>query len=210
MSDDDGDEHDNGQPQLESGPVPEAISELLVSAGEYVRRATSMGLDLAPETLPIVDHYLDLSRTELRGRGELANLVGRAIGAYFGEVVRLRFGGFWFIPSPNVQDWLVCAESVFLSFNPIGVAFDALYADENHPGPASRLRVAPEYRASVDARLAELPEVSEDEYFKLTTRFEVIEITVDELLARMAQAGYSDMEFQLSDYIQEMSPLGDA
>lgn len=206
----DGHEHDNGQARLEADPPPDEIQELLTFAGEFVRRATGVGIDLSPEMLPVADHYLEQSRSELSGRSELAPLVANAIGAYFGEVVRQRYGGYWLIPSPNVHDWLVCARHVFLSFNPIGVAYDALFGSDDNPGPSARLRVAPEYRATVDARLGELPEVNEDEYYKLSTRFEVIEIVMDELLARMAQDGYADVEFELSDYVQEMNPLGRA
>jgi hypothetical protein len=189
---------------------PEMIVELASACIEYVQRATGIIVDLTPDTLPIVDHYLSLSREPVGSRSEVVPLVTRAVGAYFGELVRRSLGGFWFVPSANVQDWLVCARRVFLSFNPIGVVYEALHLGTDHEGPSSRLRIAPEAREVVSRRLADLPEVSEADYYLLSTRFEALEFVADAISGEQTRRGYEDVEFELGDYVQEMRALGDA
>ena len=130
-------------------------------------------------------------------------LVTRAVGAYFGEVVRRRFGGFWLVPDADVHHWRVCASPVFLSLNPVGAAHDALAGAGDHDGPSAQLYLAPEDRELVDRRLAGLPPVSEPDYFLLSTRFEVVEIAVDALRGQMIAAGREDITFELADYEAE-------
>jgi hypothetical protein len=206
---------ENGETPNETWPSgadlpPEEVQDLVVACTEFVQRATGLQLDFTPETLPLLDHYITASREELQGRPELELLVTRAAGAYFGEIVRHALGGFWMVPSGNVIDWLVCGRRVFLSFNPVGVAYDALYQSSEHAGPASRLRLAPDEKETVERRLADLPEVSEEEFYLFSTRFEVLEIAADALLQRLHAAGYGDTEFEPTDYLHEMRPLGEA
>ena len=127
-------------------------------------------------------------------------VIAQAVGAYFGEVVRGRFPGFWRVPSANVHDWAVCSRVVFLWFNPIGIAFDGLFAGTEHEGPRSMLRVAAEDQDFVHARLAAVPPLPEDQYFLLSTRFEVIEIAIEVLRARMNEGGYGETSFSEEDY----------
>lgn len=163
-----------------------------------------MMLDFSPETLSVLDHYAATVRGELRQRPELGPLVARAIGAYFGEVLRARFTGFWRVPSPNVHDWQLCSHVVFLWINPIGVGFDALYGNDEHEGPRSPLRTAPEDREFLQQRLEAMPPVPEDEYFLFTTRFEVIEACVEALRARLEESGYGGTEFTEEDYAEAL------
>jgi hypothetical protein len=169
-----------------------------------VQGAVGIVPDLRAETLPLVDHYLSLARPELGQRQELAPLVGRVVGAYFGEVVRRAIGGFWDLPSANVLDWRLCARPVFVWFNPVGIAYDALHQGANHDGPQAQLRVLPEDRDALHRRLESLPPVAEEEFYLLSTRFEAIEVAVDALLSQKAAAGYEDLEFSLEDYRAEM------
>lgn len=192
------DGHDYGE------ATPELVRELCAACAAYVLGALHVPLDFEPETLPLVDHYLSLARAELEARPELAPLVARAAGAYFGEVVRYKFGGTWDIPSDNVHDWRVCLRPVFLHLNPVGAAYDALYGNEQHDGPRSPLRVAPEYRAEVELRLGAVPPISEDEYYLLSTRLEGIEVAAVALKARMSADGYEDVEYEVEDYRAEL------
>lgn len=181
-------------------PAPAEIVELVRSCRQYVRRAVGIEPDLTPETLPVLDHYAGLVRQGAERRPELLPLLARAIGAYFGEVLRRELAFFWSLPSSDVHTWRLCASSVLLAINPVGVAYDALCASTDHDGPSSELRVAREERAIVDRRLLSLPPVSEAEYFMLATRVEVLEIVVEALSAQMAAAGTADVEFDESDY----------
>ena len=181
-------------------PPPEPIPDYVTACLEYVRRALKVDLDFTPDTLPLLDHYALLSRETIKDRPELAPLITRAAGAYFGELVRGRLGGFWRVPTINVHDWSVCSSSVFLWFNPIGTAFDALYGGTDHSGPRSMLRVAPEEHEFLAQRLAALPPVPEDEFFSFSTRFEVLEVATETLHARLVANGYEGTEFSLEDY----------
>ncbi|HEX3773712.1 MAG TPA: hypothetical protein VHV51_04555 [Polyangiaceae bacterium] len=181
-------------------PPPEAIADYVSACLEYVRRALNVELDFTPETLPLLDHYGTLARETIRERPELEPLITRAAGAYFGEVVRARLGGFWRVPTINVHDWAICSNVVFLWFNPIGIAYDAVFSGTEHDGPRSQLRVAPEDHEFLAQRLASLPPLPEDEYFSFSTRFETIEVAIEALHARLVEGGYGDSEFSEADY----------
>ncbi|MEO7032223.1 MAG: hypothetical protein ABI548_00255 [Polyangiaceae bacterium] len=181
-------------------PPPEPLPDYVTACLDYVRRALKVDLDFTPDTLPLLDHYATLSRETIRERPELAPLITRAAGAYFGEVVRGRLSGFWRVPTSNVHDWSVCSSTVFLWFNPIGIAYDAVFSGTEHDGPRSMLRVAPEEHEFLAQRLASLPPLPEDEYFSFSTRFEVIEVATEALHAKMREDGYEGTEFSLEDY----------
>jgi len=179
---------------------PPIIEELTHACLEYVLRAVGVGLDFRPETLPLLDHYAVGVRPDLEKNPALGEMIARATGAYFGELVRARFDGFWRLASPSVHDWSVCLRTAFLSLNPLGVGYDAVYGGETHDGPRSNLRVPPEDGEYLDRRLATLPPVPEDEYFLFTTRFEVIEVAVESLRAKLDEQGYGETTFSEEDY----------
>jgi hypothetical protein len=56
----------------------------------------------------------------------------------------------------------------------------------------------------ISARLATVPAVPEDQYYLLTTRLEVMEITVEALRARLEEQGYSELEYTAEDYEAEL------
>ncbi len=181
-------------------PPPPAIEELILTCLDYVKRALGVALDFTPETLPLLDHYASIARTEIQANPALAAIIAPAVGAYFGEVLRGRFDGFWRVPSQNPHDWLVCARATFLAINPIGVAYDAIYGGTDHDGPRSLLRVAPEDREFLDRRLETLPPVPEDEFYTFSTRFEVLEVASEALAAKMEEEGYAGTEYSEDDY----------
>jgi hypothetical protein len=187
--------------------VPGPVAERVSACVEYVARAVGMPLDFSADTLPVLDHYVSLVRESARERDALRPLVAQAVGAYFGEVVRRKLGGFWRLLSPNPDDWQLCSSAVFLSFNPIAMAYDALLQNDEHSGPSSRLRLAPDEREVVARRLAQAPEVDEEEFYLLSTRLEGIEIAIEALRAHLEATGYSEVEFVPSDYDAELRPL---
>lgn len=195
-------DHDHDHPRGE--PAPEAVLEASKACLDYVLRATGVKLDYTPETLSVLDHYLGLVRSDNKDRPELVPLIARAVGAYFGEVVRTLVPSFWRLPSANVVDWQLCASAAFFAFNPIGAAYDALYQSVEHDGPRSLFRVAPEDKDLLAARLEAMPEVPEDEYYLLTTRIEVIEASIEALRARLEAKGYGESEFTEEDYAPDL------
>jgi hypothetical protein len=187
--------------------TPEPIGELVRACLDYVKRSLGTELDFTPETLPLLDHYLGEVRDELSAKPELAELTAHAAGAYLGEVLRRQMRGFWRAPSASLHDYQICSSVAFVSINPFGVAYDALYASTDHGGPRSNLRLAPEDHQYVAARLATVPEVPEEQFYLLTTRLEAIEITVEALRARLEEEGYSEIEYTPEDYEAELRYL---
>jgi len=190
----------------ESSEAPESVLELAQACEHYVARALGFQLDYSIETLPVLDQYVADVRTSLAERPDLMLLLSHAVGAYFGEVMCRTLGGFWRLPSANVVDWQVCLTPVFVWLNPIGVACDALVGNTDHDGPSSQIRVSAEDREFVRARLARLAEVDEEQYSRLSTRMEVLQIIVEELAHRMEERGYGGTTFDLSDYEAEQLP----
>jgi len=179
------------------------IAELSAACRQYVRSSLGIDLDFAPETLPLLDHYVTGTRADIAERPQLRPLMARVIGAYFGEVARRHLGLFWYLPSGDAHTWQVCGRTAFLSINPVGVAYDALSATGEHEGPSSQLRLSPEERELVQRRLENLPAVSEEEYFLLSTRLEILEIATDALRAQMQSTGGGDVEFDIRDYLPD-------
>jgi hypothetical protein len=191
---------------LEPAETPETVRELARACEEYVRQSLGFQLDYSVETLPVLDEYAREVRATVEERPELLPLLARSLGAYFGEVLCRSAPGFWRLPSENIADWQVCLTNAFVWMNPIGAAYDALSGDGQHDGPGSSLRVAPEDRELVRERLGRLPDVDEEEYYKLSTRMEVIDLVVEELRRNMEQRGYGDSTFDASDYEGEQRP----
>jgi hypothetical protein len=179
---------------------PSEIQELAVNCVQYVQAALGVELDGTSDTLPVLDHYIISARAELVERPELESLVVRSAGAYFGIVLATDFDGFWRIPSPDIYDWLLCLHPVYMAVNPIGIAFDALKGHSQHPGPSSQLLLGREERAVVSPRLEALPPIAEDDYFRLSTRYDAFEVAYAALRERMVDEGQSDILFQPEDY----------
>ncbi|HYJ09005.1 MAG TPA: hypothetical protein VEX18_08345 [Polyangiaceae bacterium] len=188
-------------------PAPEPIADLVRACLDYVKRSLGTELDFTPETLPLLDHYLSEAREELEAKPELAEITAHAAGAYFGEVLRRQMQGFWRTPSASLHDYQVCSSIAFVSINPFGVAYDALYGGTEHGGPRSNLKLAPEDHGFMAARLETVPEVPEDQFYLLSTRIEVVEIAVEALRAKLEQEGYSEMEYTPEDYEAELRYL---
>src|SRR4051794_39609684 len=75
--------------------APEPVRELAEACVRFVERALGMKLDYEPETLSLLDHYLEESRLAVRERPETRAVLVQTIGAYFGEVVRRRHASWW-------------------------------------------------------------------------------------------------------------------
>jgi hypothetical protein len=117
---------DDDAAQVDVLALADEVRELSASCEQHVRDAVGLELDGNIETLPILDHYIRLSRDAVRERPELLPLLARTVGGYFGQVVADHFNGFWSLTSPDVNTWYVCLRCVFLAFNPIGMAHAAL------------------------------------------------------------------------------------
>lgn len=207
MSSEDDDPPDPAGPvraEPATGPwanVPAPVAELCQSLSDFVEASLGIRPDYTPETLPLVDHYLGEVRQNLGARPELLDLAAQGAGAYFGEVVRRHFVGFWHIPSPNHHDWLLCGESAYFAINPIGVGYETVTGRPDHEGPSAAIKLSSEDREAVQAKLESLPPVAESEYYSLSARLEVLETVVDVVLALAESRGYGETTYDARDYL---------
>lgn len=160
--------------------TPPVVGDLALGAFRLVKERLGFELDFTPETLPVLDHYLAQIRDEDGGTPDekAVALVGPCAGAYFGEVARRSFSGLrWHCPEGDYQAWRLEGERVFVAFNPIGVALEALFgkaiADWN-----AHFTLLPEQRALVEGALERAGPVREQDYFRLAVRHEVLEQTL--------------------------------
>lgn len=204
------DDSETQRPELLADGCPPAVRELAASAVDYVRQAVGFELDMHPDTLSVLDHYLTQARLSSIERPELLPLLSRAVGAYFGELVRRVYGGYWHAPPGDSHEWRVCLSHVFLAFNPVGAAHEALTMGQGAAGPSATIHFAPGEKDIMQERLAAIPPVPEDEYFSLCTRWEVIEIAHETLRNVMRAAGVEETLYELEDYDAVLHPEGQA
>lgn len=110
----------NGQSAVAStkDAPPPIIADLAASCVRYVKQSVGFTLDFEPETLPVLDHYVELARAAANERTETALLAAQTIGAYLGEVTRRKYGGFWRIED-DPRSFRVELEPVYLALRPI-------------------------------------------------------------------------------------------
>jgi hypothetical protein len=186
----------DGAPSLD--PAPPEVSDLAAACVRFVATRYGTTLDYAPDTLSFVDQWLRDARAEIARRPEAIELVQSAAGAYLGEVIRRAFGAEWVIDGP-LSAWRLCLSSVFCAFNPIGMAREALSLEPAEDWHA-HFDLDPGEREAIEQRLEALPEVSSDEYYAPSTRFDVVEILVHALRASMQARGLADVHFTSADY----------
>jgi hypothetical protein len=202
-------------------PPPASIAELAEACVRFVERSVGVKLDYQPETLPLLDHYIEDARAVVKEKPEMLSIVAQASGAYFGEVVRRRHASWWRTESDDPAEWQIQLEAVFLAFCPVRLVLATLLReDETSPkelegeGEGEKDEEAPEEeddmahltleeddRAAIYARLADLPAVSEREFFALSTRLEVIDIAVEAIRAKhMAEGEETEGRLSPEDY----------
>lgn len=161
--------------------APDSVLELARACDRYVKGALGIDLDWSPDTLPLVDHYLDTAKHEFEKRPELMPVVVAAAAAYFGEVVRRhRPHARWALPSEDPASWRIEFDHVFLYFHPVGVVVEQLDGRE-HEGSGAHLETLSRDRGLLDQALSRAGSVGEHDYFRLTMRFEVLELVTEAL-----------------------------
>jgi hypothetical protein len=202
--DGDGADADEALEEEEVGPQPPPppqVAELAAACVRFVASRYGAALDFEPETLSFVDHWVREARADLVERPEAADLVQAAAGAYLGEVIRRAFGGFWSAEGEHA-DWRLELERVYCSFNPIGMAREALLL-ESADGWHAHFELDPGEAEAIEQRLAALPPAPDDEYYAPSTRFDVVSILYEALRAGMRARGLEDTRFTHEDYGSE-------
>jgi len=155
-------------------------------------------LDFTPETLSLVDQWLRDARKDIEERPELAPIVQSAAGVYLGEVMRREFGARWFCEGDD-SGWRLYLSTVYCAFNPVGMAREALLLGEAE-GWHAHFELDPGEREGIEARLAALPDVSDEEYYAPSTRYDVVCIVFEALREGMRARGLGDVRFTPDDY----------
>ena len=183
----------HGSGGIDVSPPPERVGELAEACVRFVERAIGVKLDYQAETLSLLDHYLEEGRKAAREKPETAALVAHAAGAYFGEVVRRRHASWWRVEGIDPAMYRLELESAYLSFSPVQLMADALLRVDRtteeeesaeEEDASERLELEEEDREAVAQRLAELPPVSDREFYAPSTRLEVIDIAIEAIRAR--------------------------
>ena len=194
--------------------APEAIKLLADRCVAHVAHRFDLELDFTPETLGVIDHFVDSLVAEEGGgrqppvgdprRAHLVHLLAPTIGAYFGEVLRRWVPCRWRLPTEDPRDWLLEFDRYILRFNPAGAAAEALVGELVEAWGGS-FATAPEQMPGLHERLAAAPPLPEDQFFALTSRFEVVQIVDDWLRARGA-AEDGPLHFCEADYDDIFGP----
>jgi hypothetical protein len=163
--------------------TPTEVSDYVRAAVEFVRRAVGMELDGSEESLAVLDHYVGQVP---RDRPELVQLLAPAIGCYFGELCRHRFGGKWQLDG-DPPEWMLEIEDGALVIAPVAIAAEALCRDDVE-GYDAEVRVDPAWREPVLLALERTVPVTEEYYYSLTGRFETIQHTLDLIAGVRAHA----------------------
>jgi hypothetical protein len=188
--------------------MPAIIEPLAKRCVLHVKHRFGLELDYTPETLGVVDHFIEEVVADEAGgnrpppghshRAHLVHLLAPTVGAYFGEVIRGCLKCRWRLGSGDPQDWLLEFEQFFLRFNPAGAAAEAVFQQPIESWSGS-LVTAPGQVASLHARLAAAPPLPEDQFFSLATRHEVLQI-VDDWLRAQSAAEDGPLNCTESDY----------
>jgi hypothetical protein len=185
-------------PDPRDAPPPPAVAELAAACVRFVASKYQVPLDFEPETLSLVDQYVRDARADLAAKPETLDLLQASIGAYVGETMRRAFGATWYCEGDH-DGWRLDFTYVFLTFNPIGVAREALTLAPAE-GWHAFVETDPADREDLEKRLESLGQIEEEEYYAPSTRFDVVEIAVDALRAKMIEDGNGDVTFGPEDY----------
>lgn len=161
--------------------LPDHLRELVHGCVQYVYSATGITLDLTPETLPLLDHYLLTARDD---RGAIIDLVAQSAGAYFGEVVRRLYPARWSAPKGEPERWRIELARCFVWFNPVDLALEAMGLEAD-----AAFHVDQVERDALASALSILGDVSEEDFRRLSVRLEVLTALHDQVVARQEARG---------------------
>jgi hypothetical protein len=160
-----------------------------------VKQSLKLDLDFTPDTLPLLDHHLQTAQTEARKSPELRELLATSAGGYFGEVVRRHLpGARWHVEPGDFGAWRIELGHVFLHFNPIAMAMEAIESGEAE-GWSGHLEVLPQDRSLLEQALSRMGDIDEGDYYTLAVRLEVIEQVVAALEGAQVARGEVQRRF---------------
>ena len=181
--------------------IPTEIERLAEGCVRFVAQAVGAPLDGTQDTLPILDHYL--KQAGAGAKREVEALVVVSAGAYFGEVLRMSLPGARWSPiggaeADDPSGHRIELDHVFLAVDPFGLV-RALLDDSVDPD-VSGIVVRREERTLISDSLSRLGPVDEEDYRRLSVRFEVIEQCVAVLEGAAEARGELEQRFSRAAY----------
>ena len=174
-------------------PSPQLI-DLAENCVNFVKRSLQLPLDYTQDTLPILDHYLRVARSETKKASVLSPLVPAA-GAYFGVLLCRQFGGARFVGEGEAYElYRVEFGNFFLHVNPLGIAQEVLTASDA-PGWHAHLSMLPDQRVVVEQTLTQGFGLSDQDYYSFSVRYEMIDHVVSVLSALEGQRTHGPRHF---------------
>lgn len=159
----------------------DSIQDLAHSCVDFVQRSLGLPLDYTQDTLPILDHYLRTARAEATRSAMLAPLAA-ASGAYFGQLVIRQFPGASCHSDVDLQRWRVQFSTVFLHFNPIGIAQEVLTQDDA-PGWSAHFSTLEDQRQVIEQSIDSQLQLRAEDYYSFSVRYEMLDQVVAVLSA---------------------------
>jgi hypothetical protein len=177
--------------------VPAEVEDLVRLAQRSVAEVIGVEPDLTPETLPLVDEYLRQLPVDISD--EVLDLVLSSVGCYFGEVVRRKLHGRWITSGFAPETWRVELINCFLHFHPVGMAgevYEGAETDEHDGGFATM----DELWDGLEQMLAQAAPVTEEEYYSLAGRIDILQLAADWLVGRTLATGKQPRSFSAEEY----------
>ncbi|MDP3277243.1 MAG: hypothetical protein Q8Q09_18785 [Deltaproteobacteria bacterium] len=164
---------------LDRPALPATLQTLSDACHAFVLREVGVALDDTPDTLPLLDHALALLR---EAKPEVQSLIAAAAGAYWGELIRALYPARWVLVDDDKSDWRLELEQVFLALCPEALALEAIAGQDATPRAAFIVR--DEDRPLLSSALELLGEVDQDDYYRLSTRFDIVSSIIERLTAK--------------------------
>jgi len=179
--------------------VPAAVDDLIAMARKNVAKVIGIEPDFSPETLPLVDQYLrQVPRDTPK---EVQTLILAAVGCYFGEVTRRKFNGRWNLSGSSPPGWRIELESCPLCFWPVGMTGEIFAGTQTEDYDGSFV-TADEFCEGLEAMLSAAPPISEEEYYSLSGRIDILHLAADWLTGQSLSSGKPHQPYSTDDYRQ--------
>ncbi len=177
--------------------IQDEVTDLAATCVRIVDDALQLKLDYNQETLPILDHYL--SSVSGRNSEESLTLLASCAGAYFGETIRKSHDVRWHFPIQTPQACRLEFVRCFLFFNPVGVAMEALLGDDA-AGYGAHFQMLDDDRNAAVAALEVSGEVDADRYYRMTMRWEALQVVLEALHSRQSEQESRPLYFDREVY----------
>jgi len=177
--------------------MPGRVGDLAEMARKGAEHVTGVEPDYTPETLPLLDQYL--REVPPDATEEVKQLIVASTGCYYGEVLRRLLKGRWAVPSGAPESWRVELSSCFLYFHPVGMAGE-VYTRGQDPEYDGAFATTDELHETLAEALAAAAPVSEDEYYSLAGRVDILQLAADWLTGQSLAVHKKAVHYSADNY----------